>query len=330
MKTLFAITFATVYGLILRALFGFLQNYMEIMSVAFIILAPVAIGFLTIRLIPAEQTTSRTAAFFKPWLTSLAILAITILFNIEGTICWVMIFPLFAILAGFGGILAYSFRKQEAASNKPDDSILDDWDNPHTLKLSLVLLLPVFIGLIEGDRTSLGKELTITEEIIIPATPTAVWSAWAGLHETAPGERQTSLANFMGFPKHVRTTLDTLAVGGKRMAFYEKGLYFEETIAQYEPERLLALDIKTDPHKIPPTVLDEHIVIGGKHIDLLQDVYQSEQLADGTTRLRLSSRFYINTPFNWYAGIWAKYLMADLLEGELELIKRRAIADAVK
>jgi hypothetical protein len=28
--------------------------------------------------------------------------------------------------------------------------------------------------------------------------------------------------------------------------------------------------------------------------------------------------------FNWYAGIWAKYLMSDLLKGELNLIKQRS------
>ena len=70
--------------------------------------------------------------------------------------------------------------------------------------------------------------------------------------------------------------------------------------------------------------MDEHIVIGGKHVDILQDIYKLEKLSDTSCRLTLSSRFYINTPFNWYASIWAKYLMADILQSEINLINERA------
>jgi len=131
------------------------------------------------------------------------------------------------------------------------------------------------------------------------------------------------MANFFGFPQALSTTLDSLAVGGKRLAVYEKGLYFAETITAYTPEKSLVLRIKTDPNNIPPTVMDEHIVIGGKHFDILQDVYQLEALPDGNCRLQLTSHYMLATPFNWYASIWVHYLMADILQGELDLIKQR-------
>jgi hypothetical protein len=70
--------------------------------------------------------------------------------------------------------------------------------------------------------------------------------------------------------------------------------------------------------------MDEHILIGGKHLDILEDTYQLTPLANGRTRLRLASRFYINTPFNWYAEVWAHYLMADILDGELAGLQARA------
>ena len=108
------------------------------------------------------------------------------------------------------------------------------------------------------------------------------------------------------------------------MAYYDKGLYFNETITEYEHEKKMVLDIKTDPNKIPPTVMDEHILIGGRHVDILQDVYTLEQLPNGNYLLKLSSHFFINTPFNWYAAIWADYLMSDILDAELQLIQSRA------
>jgi len=319
MKTLLAVSLATIYGLSLRIMFGLLNSFMGIMSVSFLILAPVIIGFLTIILIPKEKTKSSSGAFFKPWLTSLAILVVTMLFNIEGSICWIMIYPLFSILAGIGGLIAFHLRKQSFK-----DPNKNDWEQPKSLKISLILFIPAFIGLIEGDRTLSPKEFNISESVVISASTKEVWYHLTNINEITAKENSTYFSNMMGFPRHLQTTLDTLSVGGKRKAIYENGLYFEETISKYEPEKLLVLDIKIDPNKIPPTVMDEHIVIGGKHVDILQDIYTIEKISDTSCRLTLSSRFNINTPFNWYASIWAKYLMVDILQSEINLIKERA------
>lgn len=324
MKSLLAIAFATVYGLATHFMFVFLNNFLAIMSITFLGLLPVSIGFLTVALTPKEKITSGSTAFFKPWFTCGVLLGITVLLKMEGIICWLMIYPLFATLAGFGGLIAYHTLKRRSRYKDSDCLDDDDWEKPDTLSVSLALLAPIFIGLIEGDRASWPRELYLSKTVTIAAVPTAVWSQLAHINEVGPKEKHTALANFLGFPRHLCTTLDTLAVGGKRMAYYENGLYFKETIVQLVPAQLLVLDVETDPEHIPPTVLDEHIVIGGKHIDILQDVYRLEQLPDGNTRLTLSSRFHINTPFNWYASIWAEFLMSDILQGELDLIKARA------
>ncbi len=329
MKSLIALGFATLYGLFFRLFFGFLSDYLEIMGITFLGLLPFIIGFLTIVLQPKDKEITGTGAFFLPWLTSLIILFITIVFSVEGAICWVMIYPFFAVLAGIGGLIARAFRKnaEKKQSNLEDDpTILDqnDWNKPTTLNVSVLLLLPLVSGLIEGNRTTSKQDMLITKEIIINASPEKVWYALAHIDQVKHAETPTYFTNMMGFPHHLTTTLDTLAVGGTRIATYEKGLFFVETITKHEPQRLLVLAIDVDPTKIPPTVLDEHIVIGGKHVDVLEDIYRLEPLADGRSHLTLSSRFYINTPFNWYAGIWANYLMSDILHGELALIQARA------
>ncbi len=322
MKTLLGVSFATIYGLTIRLLFGFFNNIMSIMSVTALIIVPVIIGFATVMFIPLDKISTGVGAFFKPWLTTLAILFLTILINLEGAICWIMIYPLFSIMAGFGGLGAYYLKKKQ--QQMPDDPTIIDWEKPDSLKISLVLLTPLFFGWIEGDRSLAPKELSITEEVIIAAPPAEIWYALTHVNKVDGNEKKTHLANALGFPHHLQTTLDSAAVGGKRMAYYEHGLYFEETITAYEPERLMVLDIDVDPDKIPPTVMDEHILIGGKHVDVLEDTYRLTPLSDGTSQLSLTSRFYINTPFNWYSRIWAKYLMSDLLSGELDLIRHRA------
>ncbi|MFT3704501.1 MAG: hypothetical protein QM802_19190 [Agriterribacter sp.] len=322
MKTLYPVCFATVYGLILRIVYGFLGDIVSIMGIGFLILAPVAIGFLTVFLWPKKYYLTPIAAFFVPSITSLVILLITILIEVEGAICWVMIFPFFAVAAGVGGLIARRYRKYV-----PEKAEFD-FEKDETLKVSFVLFIPLFAGLIEGNRTSNRDDYTISRSIVIETPVSNVWHELTHINDISAKEKKYSLATMLGFPKHLQTTLDSLCVGGKRKAVYEKGLYFDETIASFEKEKSLVLNIKTAPDKIPPTVMDEHVLIGGEHIDILQDKYILEPLSANSCRITLSSHFYINTPINWYAGIWARYMMKDMLQDEIELIKDRSIRDA--
>jgi hypothetical protein len=317
MKILLAVGFATLYGLALRMMFGVAGELTQIMSVSFLVLAPLVIGFLTVYLVKSVK--SYSGAFFTPWLTCLGILVITVILNVEGTICWMMIFPLFAVAAGIGGVFALFLRKRSSDESK-------NAQGPFTNKWSLpfILVLPAAAGVAEGDRILNRLDFTISESVVIQASPEIVWHELTNINTIPQNEQSFSFSEMMGFPAHVSTTLDTLAVGGKRLAIYEHGLYFNETIAQFEEGKRMVLNIHTDPTKIPPTVMDEHILIGGKHVDIEQDIYTIEKLSDSSCRLTLSSRFWINTPFNWYTAIWAKYLMSDILSGEIELIKERA------
>jgi len=318
MKTLIAVGLGTIYGLLLRMMFWFFNDFMGIMSLSFLIISPIIIGFLTIILIPKNQTVSGPSAFLTPWLTSFSILVVTMLFQIEGIICWIMIYPLFSILAGIGGIIAFLVRKKRVT-----DMDNNNWKKPNSLNISVILILPAFIGVIEGERTLSGKEFNISKSVIIPASTKVVWYHLTNINEIKTTENYSPLSNMMGFPRHLCTTLDTLSVGGNRKAIYENGLYFEETISDYEIGKLLVLDINIDPNKIPKNVMDEHIVIGGKHVNILQDIYTIKKISENSCKLTLTSRFTINTPFNWYASIWSKYLMADILHGQLNLIKGR-------
>ncbi|SNR62470.1 hypothetical protein [Hymenobacter mucosus] len=319
MKFLLAVTLAAVYGLLIRLLFGSANGLLEIMSVTFLFLVPSLIGFLTVILMPARKITSGTAAFFTPWLTSSVLLVVTILLNMEGTICWLMAFPIFAVAAGAGGVLAYWLRKP-----KPKDLNANNWQRPNTLQVSLVFVVPLLLGAVEGEKALAPKQMVIERAVIINAPAADIWKKLISNKHLGQHTNKTSFSTLLGFPKHVSTTLDTLLVGGTRMAYYEKGLYFKETVTQYQPERLLVLRVDANPNATPAAVMDEHILIGGKHLDILEDVYDLRPLPGGRTRLALSSRFYINTPFNWYAGIWAHYLMTDILEGELNLIAEQA------
>lgn len=314
MKTLLGIGFVTLYGLALRMLFGYLDDLMGVMTIAFLVIAPMVLGFLTVYFIPGVKR--YTGAFFLPWATSGAILVFTVILNMEGTICWIMIFPFFAVAAGLGGIFAHYLKERKRERENPGP--------PNYWNSSWLLFLPAVFGILEGQRTLSRQDITVTETVTINASPEEVWLQLTNINDIPENNDETSFAEMLGFPKHLNTTLDSLVVGGRRKATYQHGLYFDETIIALESEKTMVLDIHTDPTKIPPTVMDEHILIGGKHCDIEEDTYTLEKMPDGTTQLTLTSKFWINTPFNWYSGMWARYLMGDILSSEIEIIKVRA------
>jgi len=321
MKLLLSITLAAVYGISLRMLFASFGDAIAIMSISFFFIVPFLIGYLTVLLLPYRERHTAKGAFFKPWLTCLVILVVTCYFGIEGQICWVMAFPIFALVSGFGGVFAFHRKRRRALKNVEWDFDKPDDERPGTLNISLLFFIPLFTGLLEGNRISSFDNLTIEKQIEIPAPPDIVWNALTAARQTNVKTRHLSLCSMLGFPRHVSTILDTAAIGKQRIAKYEKGLTFFETITRLEPGRRFEVSITTDPSTISKAVMDEHIVIGGEHIRMQGDDYTLQPLPDGKTRLSLVSHFSINTPFNWYARIWATWLMSEVLQEELQSLQ---------
>jgi hypothetical protein len=322
MKLISSVLIASFYGLTVRLLYGAFGEFMGVMCISFLFILPILIGYLTIILIPYKEGQSAGGAFMKTLLTCLVIFAITLICNIEGMICWVMAFPPIAILAGIGGIIAFNRKKRRAQKKLEWDFEKEDWEKPGSLKTSLFFLIPLLTGLIEGDRLSSIQQLDVEDHVELQASPAQVWSALTGKRQIDMKRQGATLSTMIGFPHHLNTVVNGSIAGGSIVATYEKGLTFIETIGKIEPMRSLVLEIENDPSKISKSVMDEHIVIGGKHVKLLQDEYKLEELPNGRTRLSLTSHFCINTSFNWYAGLWARLLMSDVLSEELSSIQQ--------
>lgn len=329
MKSLFAICLATLYGFLMRLFFGFADGFFEVMSIAFIFLVPLGIGALTIRFSEQKRIKSRVYAFFAPWLSSLALLLLTIAVAIEGTICWVMAYPVFAIVAGIGGLITRSFllRQERQLEEEIDEKSLDggkDFRNNGNLQVSLLLLLPLFVALVERTIEFRPQEFRAKNFIDIQAVDTTIWANVTRVRDISTLEDRSGINRWLGMPRPIRAELDTLAVGGYRKAIFERGLVFHETVTEYEPLHHMTFSIEANPEEIPPTAMDEHVVVGGEYFDVLEGRYELEALENGTYRLHLSSRFVVKTSFNFYSGWWARWIMSDIQENILQVIKQRS------
>ena len=106
-------------------------------------------------------------------------------------------------------------------------------------------------------------------------------------------------------------------------AIFSKGLVFEEVVKAYESEKKMYFSIKADPHAIPATTMDKHVVIGGDYFDVLDGTYELEKLDNRTYRLHLYSHFILKTNFNFYASWWAGLIMKDIQNNILQIIRTR-------
>jgi hypothetical protein len=301
-----------LYGLGCHALIGMKSETTEAlftMSWGFVFIFPFCLGVLTVYFADTEVRKSYAFQIFAPWVTSVASLVLTMIAGREGTICMIMALPVYIICSSIGGLATGVFFK---VTNNPKMQMVS---------LSFLLLSPFIEANIE-QGFPLPKEIrTVETRLVVNADKKTVWSKIARIPKIT--EPQNSFFYFMGFPKPVEATLSFEGVGGVREAKFEKGLMFLETITIWEPEERLTFIIQSTPELTPLTTLDPHVVVGGHFFDTLLGEYRLEDRGNNQTEIILLSKFRISTRFNFYANLWADFLMNDIQSNILNVIQMR-------
>ncbi|HYW70248.1 MAG TPA: hypothetical protein VE961_04395 [Pyrinomonadaceae bacterium] len=308
-----------VYGAIARGIFrsGPETNYFLVLTLAFIFVVPMALGVLTVFLGAKHRRSRWYYWLFMPWLPCALLLLGAFLFGIEGTICLIMAAPVFFCMSSFGGLLTGALLRTYGS-------------NPGTYALLVFPLLPFLIAPIEQHFPAPDSIRSADTEITINASPQTVWENIERVRRIEPDEQRFSFFHLMGFPRPVEATLSYEGVGGVRHATFEGGVLFVETIDVWQPQRELRFSIKADPRTIPATTLDEHVTIGGAYFDMLQGDYRIEPINDQQVRLHLSSQHRLSTRFNFYSRLWTEFIMRDIQQNILNIIKRRCEAAQTK
>jgi hypothetical protein len=263
------------------------------------------VGFLAQRQFAAGHA---EAASLSSLASVICVFAVGAFFR-EGMICIVMALPLFLVLAGLGSVLG-NLLSRDGGSNGPK-------------AMSLALLAPAALGVIEARQASPDLFIDTSRAISIAASPTTVWRHINYPTDMKPEELSGGIAYWIGVPYPLEArTLDE-RVGGKRLLTWGRGIAFEENITQWQPERRIAWTYAFGPHSFPPGSLDDHIVLGGRYFDLISTSYDLVPEGAGT-RLTINVRSRVTTNFNWYKGWWASFLVDDTAKAMLKFYKSRS------
>jgi hypothetical protein len=305
-----SVTLGTCYGLIFRFsdrihFFGTSPRETMLMTLAFLVAGPFAIGYITIHFASQQGVRPWWQWVLAPWLPVLLVGLVTFLFRVEGLICIVFAMPLALLLASAGGVAAGLVGRRK------------------TRAVLSVACLPILLAPVESRLPSPEAHRMVENQIAIHAAPATVWRNIERVPAIDARELKATWAHAIGFPRPVEATLSHEGVGGVRHASFERGLLFIETVNEWEPERRLGFSIHADTAHIPLTTLDEHVTVGGRYFDVLRGEYRIEPVEGGGVILHLESEQRLSTDFNGYAGLWTEAVMSSLQESILEVIRKR-------
>ena len=306
------------YGLVARLIFGFglaRSDVFEVMSTAFIFGVPFALGFVTIWFGDPQNKVRWLRCIFLPWIAGLLCLLCALALVWEGIICILLWLPLVLILSSFGGLVAGICHRLFKAKRD------------RTYCVVAVALLPFLAAPLEQFHSAASEIRTVNTQIRIHANPQTVWEQIRTVPLIGEREQSFSFSHLLGFPRQLEAKLVGEGVGAVRYATFERGVLFVETITEWNEPQRLSFSIHADAEHIPPSTFDEHVTIGGKYFDVLTGTYWIETAGEGDVILHLASDQRLSTRFNFYSHFWTEYLMADLQNYILKIIKRRCEAN---
>jgi len=294
-----------VYGVLTRFIMGTSRfgAVFGVMTLSFLFVVPVVIGYLTVRPHPRPSWGYRLLA---PWLPTVLSVAVCFAVGWEGTICIVMGLPLLLIFSSLGGVLAVVVPARGLAG------------------AASAMLLPFVAAPLEQRLPRPDTIHQVHTSIPIEATPAEVWAQIIEVPTIRAEEQKPALFTRLGFPHPVSATLSRPGVGALRHARFEGGVLFLETVTDWIPERLLRFTIAAQTDSIPPSTLDPHVTIGGPYFDVLSGRYDIRPGPNGQAVLHLTSELRVSTRFNLYASPWADAIMRSIQQNILEVIRARA------
>lgn len=278
-------------------------------SVSYIFILPVVLGAIPVLFTTREQLRSYMDFLVLPWIVVLTFFMLSFLSGFEGMICLVIIFGPFILLGSLGAFI-YSLLLHKRKGNKTP--------------LYASLLLPFLFLSVEKSFIAKDRFYTVTTSIEVNAHCSTVWSNVKNVKDIGPDEISTHFVHLIGVPRPLNGQLDREGVGATRSIIWEKGIKFQEKIMRWEEGKGFEYNIIVDPKSIPPTTLDEHVMIGGKYFDVIAGGYRIDSIARNKCRVALRCTYRVTTNLNFYARWWADFMLNDFNEMILEIIKKRS------
>src|SRR5437868_1891779 len=170
--TILGAVIAVSYGVLIRAVADnkLFSDLMVVMSVAFISLVPMVVGFLAVR--PIERPSWKLALLY-PWAPTLMVAVIAGIIGYEGAICLIMALPIMLVAGSIGGVVALVLDRRRARGAGVT---------------AAVVALPLLFSLVERRIPEAYQYRIVENTIGIQASRHTVWREIVSLAAFLPVE----------------------------------------------------------------------------------------------------------------------------------------------
>ena len=275
---------------------------------AFIYLAPMLVGAITVYLAEKKRRRSWAYYFYAPFLANVIFVFGTMLIMIEGLICALVIVPVFAALGTLGGLIMGLICR---ATNWPKQAIYG------------IGALPLILGSLEVNVPLPERVGMVERAIVVSALPDSVWRQIQNARDIKPEEVDRAWIFHIGVPVPLAGITRHTASGWVRTITMGKKIHFDQVFTDWEENRYVHWTYRFYEDSFPARALDEHVVIGGHYFDVVDTSYTLTPRGD-TTELRVRMRYRVSTQFNWYADAVAQGLLGNFEEVILDFYRRRS------
>lgn len=301
-------------GLVAGVAYAFLAmlivtRLQESVSIAYIFIMPIILGAIPVLFSTKEQLKSYWNYLLLPWGITLTFFVLSFVSGFEGMICLVIIVAPFLLLGTLGAFVFRLIKLKREGKQTP---------------LYSTLLLPFLFLVYESYFPATDQFHTVTTTMEVNADHSKVWDNLKNVKNIQPRELKTHFVHLIGVPKPLNGELDKEGIGGTRSITWEKGIKFQEIIKAWNSGKQFTYDIKVDPKSIPPTTLDEHVMIGGRYFDVVEGGYKIDSIAPEKSLVKLTCKYRVTTNLNFYSKLWADFILNDFNETILEVIKKRS------
>ena len=297
------------FGVALRVVYsGDGDQAFNVMLGSFAILAPVAVGAVTILIAEIYARRSWGYYFGVAALANMLFILGTLVILIEGLICAIIAMPLFGLVGGIAGLATGAVCR------------FTRWARTAVYS---VAVLPLVLG---GFEHRIPLPVTVDDVAttrVVAAAPEQIWPHLLDTPNIEPREIGGAWMYRIGVPLPLTATTERRGDELVRHIAMGKGVRFDQIATDWENGRRVKWTYRFAPDSFPPGALDDHVRIGGYYFDVLDTEYGIEPTDEGA-RMTATMRYRVSTHFNWYARPVARFLVGNFQQTALEFYARRA------
>lgn len=302
LKTYSGLIASVTYSLIVRYLAEW--DAIEINSISYLIVTPMISGYLPYLFNNKNFIGNIYKCITLPIISTLLFLLIAVITRIEELICFVIIGIPYLILSV---VVSLYFRNR--VINSKDYKIKNNY--------LPFIFLPLVLGTIEKNRQKTETNHLVENQIAINSSSSNVWKH---LHEVPNLSKytQTSLINYLGVPKPVRSTYDSKK--NIRLGYFDNGLILNEKVIEtiYAKKLGFAIDFSKSNLEqnltLKNVVREKSMIFNGIYYELIP-------INDSKSILKLKCKYQLNTNLTPYASYVAYKIINDFENNLLGALK---------